>query len=124
VNSTDYQTVTGSFPGWFPAQEKGQKGPPNWKTAMLILLGLYPIVMLEIRFLNPTLHSLPSAIANFIGNTISVALTTWVTMPLLIKAFTPWLFPKKETPAWVSPLSFALLLAFFALEIALLWRLL
>lgn len=124
VNSTDYQTVTGSFPGWFPAQEKGQKGPPNWKTAMLILLGLYPIVMLEIRFLNPTLHSLPSAIANFIGNTISVALTTWVTMPLLIKAFTPWLFPKKETPAWVSPLSFALLLAFFVLEIALLWRLL
>lgn len=124
VNSTEFQSVTGSFPGWFPAQEKGQQGPPNWKTAMLILLGLYPIVMLEIRFLNPQLHSLNSAVANFIGNSISVALTTWVTMPLLIKAFTPWLFPKKDTPAWVGPGSLALLIAFFAIEIALLWRLL
>jgi antibiotic biosynthesis monooxygenase (ABM) superfamily enzyme len=124
VNSTEFQSVTGSFPGWFPAQEKGQQGPPNWKTAMLILLGLYPIVMLEIRFLNPQLHSLNSAVVNFIGNSISVALTTWVTMPLLIKAFTPWLFPKKDTPAWVGPVSLALLIAVFAIEIALLWRLL
>ncbi|HIA52763.1 MAG TPA: hypothetical protein EYN91_11850 [Candidatus Melainabacteria bacterium] len=124
VNSTEFQSVTGSFPGWFPSQEKGQKGPPNWKTALLILLGLYPIVMLEIRFLNPQLHSLNSAVANFIGNAISVALTTWVTMPLLIKAFTPWLFPKKDTPKWVSPVSLALLVAVFAIEIALLWRLL
>jgi uncharacterized protein len=123
VSSTEFQAVTGSFPGWFP-QEKGQKGPPNWKTAMLILLGLYPIVMLEIRFLNPQLHGLNSAVANFIGNSISVALTTWVTMPLLIKAFTPWLFPKKETPAWVSPVSLATLIVIFAIEIALLWRLL
>ncbi|MBY0546583.1 MAG: hypothetical protein K2W95_04785 [Candidatus Obscuribacterales bacterium] len=124
VSSTDYQRVTGSFPGWFPAQERGQKGPANWKTALLILLGLYPIVMLEIRFLNPTLHGVPSAIANLIGNCISVALTTWVTMPLLIKAFTPWLFPKKETPSWVSPVSIAVLVAIFAIEVALLWRLL
>lgn len=124
VTSTDYQSITGSFPGWFPAQQ-GQKGPPNWKTAMLILLGLYPIVMLEIRYLNPILHGMPSAaVVNFIGNAISVALTTWVTMPLAIKVFTPWLFPKKDTPAWVSPASFALLLVLFALEIALLWRLL
>jgi len=124
VSSTDYQAITGSFPGWFPAQETGQKGPPNWKTAMLILLGLYPIVMLEIRFLNPQMHFMPSAVANFIGNAISVALTTWVTMPLLIKAFTPWLFPKKDTPASVGPVSFGLLVILFALEIALLWRLL
>lgn len=124
VSSTDYQSVTGSFPGWFPNQEPGQKGPPNWKTAMLVLLGLYPIVMLEIRYLNPQMHSLNSAVANFIGNSISVALTTWVTMPLLIKAFTPWLFPKKDTPAWVSPVSFFIVLLIFGLEIALLWRLL
>jgi len=124
VSSTDIQTMEGSFPGFFSSQEQGGKGPPNWKTAMLILLGLYPIVMLEIRFLNPTLHDVNPAVANFIGNIISVALTTWVTMPLSIKAFTPWLFPKKETPAWVSPVCFALVLIIFALEIALLWRLL
>jgi antibiotic biosynthesis monooxygenase (ABM) superfamily enzyme len=124
VSSTDYQKITGSFPGWFPAQETGGKGPPNWKTAMLILLGLYPIVMLEIRYLNPALHGVNPAVANFIGNVISVSLTTFVTMPLFIKAFTPWLFPKKDTPKWVSPVSFALLLVVFALEIALLWRLL
>lgn len=124
VSSTDYQAITGSFPGWFSSLEKGQKGPPNWKTAMLILLGLYPIVMLEIRFLNPQMHALNPAVANFIGNSISVALTTWGTMPLLIKAFTPWLFPTKDTPTWVSPVSLAVLIGLFGLEIALLWRLL
>jgi antibiotic biosynthesis monooxygenase (ABM) superfamily enzyme len=123
VSSTEFQSVTGSFPGWIPVKE-GQKGPPNWKTAMLVLLGLYPIVMLEIRFLNPQMHSLNSAVANFIGNSISVALTTWVTMPLLIKVFSPWLFPKKDTPPWVSPVSLSVLVLLFALEIALLWRLL
>ena len=121
---THVASSAGSFPGWFPAKETGGKGPPNWKTAALILLGLYPIVMLEIRYLNPQLHSLNPAIANFIGNSISVALTTWVTMPLSIKAFTPWLFPKKDTPAWVSPVSVVVVLVIFALEIALLWRLL
>ncbi|MDT7811502.1 MAG: hypothetical protein QOJ42_1418, partial [Acidobacteriaceae bacterium] len=28
------------------------KGPPDWKTAIFVMLGLYPIVVLELRFLS------------------------------------------------------------------------
>jgi antibiotic biosynthesis monooxygenase (ABM) superfamily enzyme len=122
VHSTDYQTMTTSFPGWYSAKETGQQGPPNWKTALLILLGLYPIVMIEIRHLSPALSALNPAMSNFIGNVISVALTTWVTMPLAIKLFNKWLFPTKDTPKWIEPASVGAMVCIYALEIALLWR--
>ena len=61
VNKVAVQRITNSFPGWFPTDAEG-KGPPNWKIAMLVLLGLYPTVMLEIKFLNPQLHSLGPAL--------------------------------------------------------------
>jgi uncharacterized protein len=124
VSSTDYQHVGTSFPGWFPSDSAGSKGPPNWKTAMLILLGLYPIVMLEIRFLMPVLHGLPPALANFIGNSISVMLTTWLTMPLFIKLFKQWLFPTAQTAKWIAVGGTLACLLIYALLIALLWRLL
>lgn len=124
VHSTEYQKVTTSFPGWFPSKNAGAKGPPNWKTALLILLGLYPIVMLEIRFLNPVFSGLNPALTNFIGNTLSVALTTWITMPLAIKAFSSWLFPTTDTPKWINSASIASLVCIYAIEIALLWKLL
>jgi uncharacterized protein len=47
-----------SFPGWVPINPMTGKGPPNWKTALLVILGLFPIVMLEMRFLSPILASL------------------------------------------------------------------
>jgi uncharacterized protein len=124
VSSTDYQMVNTSFPGWFPSQSEGRKGPPNWKAAMLILLGLYPIVILEIRFLMPMLHEVKPALANFAGNILSCALTTWVTMPICIKLFNSWLFPSANTPKWMNAAGIIILVCLYAAEIALLWRLL
>lgn len=80
------QRMETSFQGWFPTDAKTGQGPPNWKAAMLVLLGLFPIVMLETRFLSPRLASLNFSVAMLVGNTISVALTTWLAMPLFIKA--------------------------------------
>jgi hypothetical protein len=61
----------------------------------------------------------------FIGNVISVALTTWLTMPLFIKAFGWWLFPKdKASEGRINLLGTAILFALFAAEVALLWHLL
>jgi antibiotic biosynthesis monooxygenase (ABM) superfamily enzyme len=45
VSSTQFQQMTSSFPGWFPVDQLTGKGPPNWKTAMLVLLGLFPTVI-------------------------------------------------------------------------------
>jgi antibiotic biosynthesis monooxygenase (ABM) superfamily enzyme len=114
-----------SFPGWVPLDPMTGKGPPNWKTAMLVLLGLFPIVMLELRFLNPILTGwgLNSSFATFIGNAGSVAATSFFTMPLAVRGFGWWLFPKVESAA-ISARGVMILALFYAGEIALLWKLL
>ena len=98
--------------------------PPNmWKTACLVLLTLFPVVMLELRFLNPHLEAFNPAVRTFIGNAISVALTTWPLMPLAIFAFRDWLFPegKPSWQAWAMPIA---LLLCYLVEIAVFWHLL
>jgi antibiotic biosynthesis monooxygenase (ABM) superfamily enzyme len=125
IDYAHLQRMDTSFPGWFPTDPSTGKGPPNWKAAMLVLLGLFPIVMLEARFLSPRLAGLNSSLAMFIGNVISVALTTWATMPLFIKAFGWWLFPKPgESRARVELAGTATVIALFAIEVAVLWHLL
>lgn len=123
VKSLDIKQITGSFPGWIPLDEHGQS-PPNWKAFLLVLLGLYPIVMCEIAFLNPQLSSVPPALANLIGNSLSVAATTWLTMPCFIKWFGKWLFLRK-TASWQEHAKGTLLIvAIFITEVATLWNLL
>jgi uncharacterized protein len=125
VDYAHLQRMGTSFPGWFPTDPKTGQGPPNWKAAMLVLLGLFPIVMLETRFLGPRLASLNSSVGMFIGNTISVALTTWLTMPLFIKTLGWWLFPKSEASKIpVNIAGTALIFVLYAIEVAVLWRLL
>jgi hypothetical protein len=67
---------------------------------------------------------LRASLATFIGICISVAGTTFVTMPLLIRWFGWWLFTKKKTPDWVTPVGLGLLAALFAIEVGALWDLL
>lgn len=122
VSSTDYRNVTTSFPGWFPTEAKPGEGPPNWKTALLILLGLYPSVMLVIKYFLPLMQGYSPALNNFIGNIMTVAFTTWVTMPLFIKLYKSWLFPNEHTPTWINLVSVLSILFFLALEVAVFWR--
>ncbi len=117
------QRVDTSFPGWVPNDPATGKPPNMWKTASLVLLTLFPVVMLELRFLNPHLEALNPALRTFIGNALSVALTTWPLMPLAIYGFHAWLFPENQ-PRWlVRTLPLILVLCYVA-EIALLWHLL
>ena len=90
---------------------------------MLVLLGLYPIVCIEILYLMRYLSGLPVALANFIGNAISVVLVAYVTMPLLVRAMDWWLFPKPDAAVKTDLIGAALIAALFVIEIALFWRL-
>ena len=125
VDYAHLQRMGTSFPGWFPTDPKTGKGPPNWKAAMLVLLGLFPIVMLEARFLNPQLAGVNPSLGMFIGNVISVALTTYLTMPLFIKTLGWWLFPKSDaSKVAVNAAGTALIFLLYAIEVAALWHLL
>jgi antibiotic biosynthesis monooxygenase (ABM) superfamily enzyme/enamine deaminase RidA (YjgF/YER057c/UK114 family) len=117
------QRVDTSFPGWVPADPTTGKPPNMWKTAALVLLTLFPVVMLELRFLNPHLETLNPALRTFIGNALSVALTTWPLMPLAIWGFHAWLFPEHR-PRWLVQTMPLVLVLCYLMEIVVLWHLL
>lgn len=115
-----------SFPGWVPIDPATGKGPPDWKTAALVLLGLFPIVMLEMKFLGYLLGPLGvqnRSLATFLGNAISVAGTSFLTMPLFVRWFGWWLFLRDDSPKDTTLRGVLLLLALFAAEVAVLWKL-
>lgn len=118
IEHEELMRLATSFPGWVPINPATGKGPPNWKTALLVLLGLYPIVMLESRFLQ--LHVTPS-LGMFIGNVISVGLTSFVTMPLFIRWFGWWLFLDEKSPESTEIKGNLLLAAIFAAEVIFFW---
>jgi hypothetical protein len=87
-----------SFQGWVPINPITGKGSPNWKTALLVVLGLFSIVMLESGFSPQFFRRLVStaSLATFISNIISVAGTTFLRVPLFIRWFGWWLFTEKR----------------------------
>jgi len=115
-----------SFPGWVPVDPETGKGPPNWKAALLVLLGLFPIVMLEMRFLSPLLRELhlSPSVATFLGNFLSVFLTGCVTMPFFVRRFHWWLFAKGDSASGTTTKGVLFLSGLFVIEIALCWWLL
>jgi hypothetical protein len=95
AHDTDLRTVESGFEEWFrfSSGSGAEDGPAPWKLNYLILIGLYPIVMAEIIFLNPLLEWLPLALSNLIGNVLSVALLGWPVLALLSKGAARWTRP-------------------------------
>ncbi len=60
---------------------------------MLVVLMLFPIVVLEMRFLNPMLRGLRTVPATFVGNVIALA---WPFLPIAIMVMSWWLLPRKD----------------------------
>jgi antibiotic biosynthesis monooxygenase (ABM) superfamily enzyme len=118
VTATKMRKVSNSFPGWVPDDAATGRSPQNWKTALLVLLGLYPVVLLEIRYCNPLLLSLNQALASFISLVGSVAATTFITMPLFVKLFSWWLYPGKAAETKTNTKGLLLLALLFVIEIA------
>lgn len=104
------------FSGWFPNTSK--KKSLLFKETMLVLLVLYPIVMLEFRFLMPHLGHLNPPLATFISNALSVTLITWPMMPICLYFLKWWLSPDiaEKNPS-KNILGYIIVLTLYALEI-------
>jgi uncharacterized protein len=112
------QQVAASFSGWFTFGDASGRVPSNWKQSMIVLLTLYPIVMLELLFLNPLTQPLGMAEATFIGNALSVAVTGFLLIPLALRAFGWWLLPGPDHSPRVEAAGIALVIGGYALSIA------
>ena len=79
---------------------------PDWKTALAILLVLYPTVMLLAKFVGPTLGTIAPQpwLGTFLNLAISIVLLTWVLMPLAARLLRRWLDPVEGAGVKVSAL--------------------
>lgn len=87
--------LSGPFSGWFASNADGVT-PAAWKQGALVLLVLFPVVMLELRFLSPLLSAVPMVVATFIGNALSVALLSGLLVRLVAIPFGWWLRQEAE----------------------------
>lgn len=122
VDNFESHRVISPYSGWFASIAKAGELPALWKQTMLVLLVLFPIVMLELKFLNPYLKSLDVSLSTFIGNAISVSLISWPMMPLAIFALSWWLVPKERNRNSMTILGTLVVLGLYLIEILIFWR--
>ena len=100
VEGFNLHTVGSSFGSWFSFDMADGKATPNWKQAMVVQLVLYPTVMALTLWFTPWLdrEATPLWLGMFVSNVLSVAVLTWILMPLATRALQVWLRPD-ATPA-------------------------
>jgi antibiotic biosynthesis monooxygenase (ABM) superfamily enzyme len=84
-------TTLGGLEHWVSHLGTLEAPPPRWKTAILILGGLYPIVLLQAWIINPELSGLPLPVGALITLIGSVALMVWVILPTFFRLLARWL---------------------------------
>ena len=79
---------------WFTLPEYGANHPPpRYKTATMILIGLYPTVLLLNLTLRDVLADVAPPLKTLVSLLISVPLMVWAIVPLLNRLFSWWLHP-------------------------------
>jgi uncharacterized protein len=90
--------ISSPFGSWFapPDGDEQQAGPPNWKTGLSVLVGLYPTVVLLTLGLSEIWPRGPLWATLLVGNICSVSLLTWLVMPVVTRALRFWLVPGRQ----------------------------
>ncbi|MCS5722428.1 hypothetical protein N1028_17225 [Herbiconiux sp. CPCC 203407] len=92
---------------------------PIFKSNLLVLLMLYPIVFLWGYFIADPLfndHGVPFWLSLFIGNLVSTQLLGWFFVPWAFKLFGWWV--KRDQPAKVHLAGYAIVIALYAVSMA------
>ena len=125
ISSLESHRVITPFAGWFANTTIAGHVPPAWKQTCLVLLALFPIVMLELKFLSPLTKNLNPSLGMFISNVISVSLISWPMTPIAIYFLRWWLLPvSTRNTLKIDLAGFILILVLYLLEIGIFWRLL
>ncbi len=121
IKALDAHRIISPYAGWFANVAKKGEIPPAWKQSMIVLLVLFPIVMLEMRYLSPLLSGFNLSLATFIGNAISVSLIAFPCAPAAAFLLRWWLNPKGKYKEWAGKLGTLLVCGLYLLEILFFW---
>ena len=85
--------ISSPFGSWFepPKGEGAGEGPAQWKTALSVLAGLYPTVVLLTLAIGAIWPGAQLWVSLLVGNILSVSLLTWAVMPVVTRALRFWL---------------------------------
>jgi antibiotic biosynthesis monooxygenase (ABM) superfamily enzyme len=94
---------------------------PNWKSAMLVLLVLYPTVMLLSRFFIPVLDHAGAGpwLALWVSQIASVSALQWFLMPRVTRPFRTWLDPVDGAGLRITALGAAVVIVGYGLTLTL-----
>ncbi|MBF6298310.1 antibiotic biosynthesis monooxygenase [Nocardia amamiensis] len=94
---------------------------PTWKTAMLVLLVLYPTVMTLSRFLGPVLDRMGAQpwLAMWLSQIVSVGLMSYFLSPAVAARFRRWLDPIDGAGFRVSTAGAAVIVVLYGLTLLL-----
>ncbi len=106
------------FNFWFPAgkTQAPEQGPALiWKSNLIVLLVLYPVVFFWGFFVSAPLidgHGVPVWLSLFVGNLVSTQLLGWWLVPAAFRALDWWIAPKAALGRQIA--GYALLAALYA----------
>ena len=94
---------------------------PNWKSAMLVLLVLYPTVMVLSRFFGPVLDHVGAEpwLALWVSQIVSVSALQWWLMPTVTRPFRNWLDPVDGAAFRISAIGAAVVVVGYGVTLAL-----
>lgn len=94
---------------------------PNWKSAMLVLLVLYPTVMVLSRFFGPILDDAGAQpwLTLWVSQIVSVSALQWWLMPTVSRPFRTWLDPVDGAGLRISAIGAAVVIVGYAVTLAL-----
>lgn len=95
----ELRRVASPFGNWFSFTDHDEPGeaPASWKTALSVLVGLYPLVVLLTLAITELWSDGELWATLLVGNILSVGLLTWVVMPVVTGALRFWLNPDSKT---------------------------
>ena len=122
LSTLESHRVISPYGGWFTSLAKTGNVPPAWKQTMLVLMILFPVVMLMMKYLNPLTANLNSSLALFISNVMSVTFIAYPGMPLAIKLLDWWLMPTGARERSITFWGTVLVIFIYICEVALFWN--
>ncbi|TQF74110.1 hypothetical protein FK531_05510 [Rhodococcus spelaei] len=113
--------IANPFGSWFPAGGPDAAPAAQWKTALSVLIGLYPTVVILTLLIAEIWPGAPLWLGLLVGNVLSVTILTWVVMPVVTRALRFWLEPDDPRDLRTERLGVAISVAFLAVAAIVFW---